>query len=491
MAAEVTLNELFADRALPALAISDITTHSGLVERGGLFMACQGYGHHGLEFLPEALAAGPAAVAWEPSDAHAEPQLPADVVGIRVAGLGEQVGAIADRFFAAPSSELRVTGITGTNGKTTSAWLAAAALNLLGRRAAYMGTLGYGIGNRLQPSELTTPGVIAVHRRLRELADAGADAVVMEVSSHALDQGRVDGVRMRTAAFTNLSRDHLDYHADFASYGAAKAKLFGFTTLDTVVINTGDDFGRGLVADIAAGVDVLTVAMQTRAADARLRGEIVSRGTAGFVLRLHGEFGTADIHARIWGDFNAENLLIAAGVLLAHGYDLETAATALEQCAMPPGRMQLIHSEGLPPAVIDFTHTPDALAKALESVRAHCRGEVWVVFGCGGDRDRGKRAEMGAAAGRLADRIVLTSDNPRHEDPDAIIAAVRAGIPDAAAVTIEPDRRAAILHALRTAGPDDAVLIAGKGSEDYQLIGDRRLAFSDIIVAGSYLRAPR
>ncbi len=495
MTAAVKLNELFADAPfaadLPALAISDITTHSGRVEAGGLFMACQGYGHHGLEFLAEALAARPAAVAWEPSAVHAEPEIPEGVVGIRVEGLGDQVGAIADRFFGEPSAALRVTGITGTNGKTTSAWLAAGALHLLGRKTAYMGTLGYGIGNRLQPSELTTPGVIAVHRRLRAMADAGARLAVMEVSSHALDQGRVDGVRIRTAAFTNLSRDHLDYHPDFDSYGAAKAKLFDIATLESVVINVGDPFGRQLAAAVADSVELLTVTMQPDAGDARLRGEILSRGPAGFVLRLSGEFGDADLHAAMWGDFNAENLLVAAGIVLAHGFDLQAAVAALEHCAVPPGRMQLIHTEGLPLAVIDFAHTPDALEKALRSVRAHCAGDVWVVFGCGGDRDQGKRAAMGAVAGRFADHVVITSDNPRHENPDDIIAAVRAGVPDGVDVRVEADRRSAILQALQAAGAADAVLIAGKGSEEYQLIGDRREAFSDIVVAGAYLRAPR
>ncbi|MDP7041390.1 MAG: Mur ligase family protein, partial [Gammaproteobacteria bacterium] len=249
----ISLRELFAGiefRAgseVPDISVTDISANSGLVEAGGLFLACRGFSRHGLEFLDEALDVGVGAVAWEPEEGFAEPQLPAGVAGLCVPQLGDRVGIIADRFFGTPSAELAVTGITGTNGKTTTAWLVTNALLGTGVQAGYMGTLGFGIGQNLESSALTTPGCIAVHRRLRKLADFGATAVAMEVSSHGLDQGRIDGVKLRTAAFTNLSRDHLDYHGSLEAYKAAKARLFEVAGLETAVINIGDPFGAELV----------------------------------------------------------------------------------------------------------------------------------------------------------------------------------------------------------------------------------------------------
>lgn len=486
------LGQLFAglDPAVAEVSVRDIATRSGKVVEGGLFLACQGYGGHGLEYLDKALRAKPAVVAWEPGENVAEPELPAGTLGLRVEGLAARVGDIADRFFAHPSQQLNVTGVTGTNGKTTTAWLASRALNILGRRAAYMGTLGYGIGDRLEPTQLTTPGVIAVHRRLRALAGQGADCVVMEVSSHGLDQGRIDGVRLPVAAFTNLSRDHLDYHGDMAAYAHAKASLFKQTGLQTAIINTGDDFGGELAAGLDPEIDLLSVALSDTpgAKAARLVADIAGVSAAGLLLHFDGEFGKAELPSRMVGVFNAENLLVAAGILLAHGFSLQDAVAALGQCVPPPGRMHVVRVGTRPLAVIDFAHTPDALAKALQAVRAHCRGRVWVVFGCGGDRDQGKRAEMAAAAAQFADQVVVTSDNPRHEDPQQIIADICAGLPDADSVHVEADRRTAIRYALDTAGADDVVLVAGKGSEDYQLIGDQRLPFSDIVVAAEHLR---
>lgn len=488
----VRLGELFsdADRQYSATEVVDVTTHSGRVVAGGLFLACQGYERHGLEFIDAALAAKPAAVAWEPASGYAEPSLPDNVAGLRVEGLASQVGDIADRFFSEPSAQLQVTGITGTNGKTTTAWLVSRALNNLGYTSAYMGTLGYGIGDQLSDAELTTPACITAHRRLRELADAGASYVVMEVSSHGLDQGRVDAVRMPVAAFTNLSRDHLDYHGDFEHYFAAKAKLFNCRGLSTAVINVGDEFGARIAADLDKEVDLVSVAVAgtAGAADARLIGEIKSSGPSGLLVSCSGEFGCVDMHSKIWGGFNAENLLVATGILLAHDFALADVAAALGQCVAPPGRMQVIEVENRPMAVVDFAHTPDALAKALHSLRAHCRGQLWVVFGCGGERDQGKRPQMGEVAVQLADRVVVTSDNPRHEQPQQIIADILGGIDVADAVRVEIDRHTAIKVALDEAAADDVVLIAGKGSEAYQLIGDQSLAFSDSIFASEHLR---
>jgi len=491
------LDELFsgADIALPAIRVRGVTTHSGRVVKGGLFLACRGYKRHGLEYLDKALAAGPAAVAWEPGDEFGEPELPADVVGIRVDGLADQVGDIADRFFSRPSEQVQVTGITGTNGKTTTAWLASKAMGILGRTSAYMGTLGYGIGDELTESLLTTPACVTVHQRLRELADRGAECVVMEVSSHGLDQGRVDGVRIQTAAFTNLSRDHLDYHGDLESYAQVKEALFKKSGLKNAVINIGDDHGAMLADRLDPAVNLISVAMQdmgsqdaAKASTAHLRGSISATDPAGLRMTLEGEFGEAELHSPIWGAFNAENLLVASGILVAQGFELRDAAAALGQCSVPPGRMQVISAEGRPTAIVDFAHTPDALTKALQSARSHGRGQLWLVFGCGGNRDQGKRTEMGSAATLLADHVVLTNDNPRHENPEQIINDIRAGMTNVENVLVEMDRRSAIHLALRKAAAGDVVLIAGKGSESYQIIGDDKIPCSDIMIAADYLR---
>ncbi len=487
-----SLGELFAPLPVPDVAVSDITTDSRRIRSGSLFLACAGRRRHGLEFAAQAVANGAAAVAWEPAAGVRAPQLPANVAGFEVPDLSAAIGRIADRFFAEPSAAVDVTGVTGTNGKTTTAWLISQAFTALGCRAAYMGTLGYGLGEDLQPSDLTTPGVIAVHRRLREMADAGATAVVMEVSSHGLDQGRIDAVRIRTAAFTNLSRDHLDYHGTMAAYGAAKAKLFALESVATAVINTGDAFGADLVNRCAPDTQVIDVALRTdeQAHGAALEARVAESGRAGLILEFTGKFGTATLKSPLWGRFNAENLLVATGVLLAHGYGLAEAAEALGACTAPPGRMQLLRgAPGRPLVIVDFAHTPDALRQALGVIREHSWGALTVVFGCGGERDQGKRGEMGQVARRLANRIIVTDDNPRTDVPEAIVADILAGIGSGANVEVEHDRARAIRIAIEAAGPDDVVLIAGKGSENYQIHADTTVPFSDAAVAGAVLEA--
>lgn len=471
--------------------VADITTHSGSVIAGGLFLAVKGYGNHGLAFLNEALTRCPAAVVWEPAEDISPPMLPATIAGLPVPDLGQRVGAIADRFFDAPSAQLRVSGVTGTNGKTTTAWLLAQALDHLGLRTGYMGTLGYGIGPVLEPTALTTPGCITVHRRLRAMADAGAAAVCMEVSSHGLDQGRIDGVRVRTAAFTNLSRDHLDYHTSLTAYKKAKARLFRHAGLESAVINIGDEFGRELVTLCKGQMPVLAVATYTGAEEydeTVLTAELLAAAPAGLHVRFTRAGEVCQLQSPLWGGFNVENLMVAAGMICAHGYSLQAAVTALGICTAPPGRMQCI-GEGMegPVVVVDFAHTPAALQQALVAMRAHCSGQLWVVFGCGGDRDSGKRGQMGAIAARFADQIILTSDNPRSENPGAIINAILAGMEGAADVKVISDRAAAIRAAIDLADVSDAVLIAGKGSETGQQTGQRIDPFSDAAVAAAAL----
>jgi UDP-N-acetylmuramoyl-L-alanyl-D-glutamate--2,6-diaminopimelate ligase len=467
---------------VPQLEIADITTESLNVSRGGLFLACRGSTHHGLDFVPQVLAAGPSAIAWEPDAGIAAPALPPEICGFAVPGLGHRLGEIANRFFAAPSAAMAVMGITGTNGKTTTAWLVTQALGRLGEPAGYMGTLGHGLGINVRPGISTTPGCIMLHRQLRELADAGARHAVMEVSSHALDQQRVDGVHFSTVAFSNLGRDHLDYHHDMEQYAAAKARLFSVGAR-TAVINLDDPLGRKLAASLPVETACLGVSMAGNAA-ARLQGRLLQMDSEGLVLELSGAAGTARLNSRLWGGFNAENLLLAAGILLAEGQPLARIVAALADCTAPPGRMQRVPAAaGQPTVLIDFAHTADALCKALEAARAHCRGQLWCVFGCGGNRDSGKRAPMGRAAVELADQVIVTDDNPRDEESQHIIADILAGMGSRETVQVIPDRAVAIQRAINSAAADDVILIAGKGHEQTQTVAGVSRPFSDLAVA--------
>jgi UDP-N-acetylmuramoyl-L-alanyl-D-glutamate--2,6-diaminopimelate ligase len=489
--ADMDLRELLAGMAapLPAVDVADIASHSGAVVRGGLFLACLGTRQHGLRFLSDALARGASAVAWEPAPAVLAPSLSPQVVSIEVPQLHRRLGDIANRFFAGPSHALSVCGVTGTNGKTTVAWLVTQALGQLGRRAGYMGTLGYGVGTRVTADTLTTADCVTVHRRLRDFAAAGASHCVAEVSSHALDQGRVDGVLFRVVAFTNLTRDHLDYHGSVEAYGRAKAQLFLERSPQHAVINVGDDFGRGLAARLPRATQLISVAVACHNAptlEAALVAQRLYEGPAGQRIRLSGDYGSAEFMSPLWGAFNTENLAVAAGVLCAQGFKLDEIAVALAASDGPPGRMERIAAGG-PQVVIDFAHTPDALRRVLQALREHVAGNMWCVFGCGGERDRGKRADMGAVARRFADRIVITNDNPRREDPEAIIADILAGTGTGATVEVVQDRAEAIRRAVYAAGPADLVLIAGKGHETVQIVGAESHPFSDRAIARSAL----
>jgi UDP-N-acetylmuramoyl-L-alanyl-D-glutamate--2,6-diaminopimelate ligase len=483
------LREIFPAAAapLPRLDIEAITMDSREAAPHGLFLACRGAEHHGLEFLGEALERGVSAIAWESASGVQLPALPGNVVGIAVTDLRRQLGDIGNRFFGRPSERIAVVGITGTNGKTTVAWLLAQALRRLGRRAGYLGTLGYGLGTDMRADRLTTPDCLTVHRRLREFLDAGASLAVAEVSSHALDQGRVDGVRFRIAAFTNLTQDHLDYHTDMRSYGRAKQRLFTEARPEQAVINVGDAFGRELAAQPAGHQKLLKVAVAAASEssdDADLVARTVSSQRGSLALEFHYAGGIARVESSLTGAFNAENLVVAAGVLLCAGFSLDEAAAALGAAESPPGRMQRIEgSDHGPVVIVDFAHTPDAIRRVLQALRAASSGALWCVFGCGGNRDATKRSVMGAVAGELADHVIVTDDNPRDENPAEITAQIVAGIADKARLLVINDREQAIGEAIRSAAPGDVVLIAGKGHESFQLSSGARRPFSDQDVA--------
>jgi UDP-N-acetylmuramoyl-L-alanyl-D-glutamate--2,6-diaminopimelate ligase len=472
---------------VPDVQIDDLTLDSRAVTPGAAFVAVPGIRQHGLAFASQAIASGATAMLYEPSDHHSVPSS-TSCVCLAVANLSQKIGTIADRFFDSPSAAMQVVGVTGTNGKTTSAYLLPAALELLGRSAGYAGTLGFGHIHALHTSEHTTSDCITVHRQLATMRDEGDQLVGMEVSSHALDQGRIDGVRVHSALFTNLTRDHLDYHGTLAAYGAAKERLFYRSELQHCVINAGDAFGREIIQRVMAQptrarVTAYATTADHQLGDKQLFATAMQPTATGLLIDFNGSWGKGQLQSRLIGSFNAENVLGVLGVLLGLGLSLTQAVQALEKCAPPPGRMETLIARGKPTVVVDYAHTPDALSKALATARVHTRGKLVCLFGCGGDRDAGKRPLMGSIAEQLADVVMLTDDNPRMEDADAIVMDIQQGLDNPNAVLVERDRAKAIARVIAMSGADDLVLIAGKGHEDYQIIGRNVKHFSDREVA--------
>jgi UDP-N-acetylmuramoyl-L-alanyl-D-glutamate--2,6-diaminopimelate ligase len=473
----------------PSLAITGLVQDSRAIAHGNAFVAIGGFGTHGLHFVEQAKAAGAAAILFEPPVPDGVPTPPDDAIA--VPALRARMGAMADRFHDAPSAAMTTVGVTGTNGKTSTVQLLAQAWTLRGMRAGTIGTLGAGLYGDARPTGFTTPLVLQLHALLAQLRDAGAQAVAMEVSSHALDQGRVDGVHFTVGVFTNLTRDHLDYHGDMDGYGAAKARLFAWPGLRAAVVNLDDAYGRELHAGLAPTLRSVGVSA-SGAVDALVRAENVSLDAAGIAFDLRIGDERHALRSPLLGRFNVDNLLAVAGALHALGDAPADIAMTLSQLQPIAGRMNRLGGDGvLPLVVIDYAHTPDALEQALASLRAHAAGRIVCVFGCGGERDRGKRPQMAVIAENQADMVIVTDDNPRGEDGDAIVADILAGFARRNAVTVQRDRAAAIARAIGEAGPDDIVLIAGKGHEPYQEIGGVRHPFDDTAVAQRALEQPR
>jgi len=475
----------FADA--PAISVSGVASDSRALQEGFLFLAVQGMRSHGLDYLDQAKNAGVCAVAF---DAAAGGQVEdIGVPMIAVEGLTAKQGEIANRFYGQPSEHLGVVGITGTNGKTTIAWMIAQALAILDRKCAYLGTLGYGVDEVRGANGMTTPGAVELHGRLAEFVDQGADYAAIEVSSHALAQGRVDGVQFDTAMFTNLSRDHLDYHTDMRAYFESKARLFLECNPQHRIINLDSDYGTQLASMF--GSDVVTVSTKfDRVANGRphvfVRSVVASE--QGSDITFISSWGASHFMLPLPGDFNVANAVLVLALLLNKGVPLDVTCDVMSQLSAPPGRMQRVATDG-PAVFVDYAHTPIALEGALRALRAHSRGELWCVFGCGGDRDTGKRAQMGKAAERQGDNVVITNDNPRSENPAAIIDDIVDGLAHPDQVTIIEDRAAAIAWAIDQAGEQDVVLVAGKGHEDYQETNGKRVPLSDYAVAEKALAA--
>ncbi len=465
------------DLLVPGLAMD-----SRGIRAGYLFLACRGHDHHALRHLTDARARGAVAVAYDPEDAVEFLPALKGFPAFAIRSLGQRAGYIAARFYADPSASQQVMAVTGTNGKTSVSVITAQALTELGKPCGILGTLGYGVYDTLETPTHTTPDAVSVQQWLAHFHARRAQYVSMEASSHALDQGRLNGVHLKVAVFTNLTRDHLDYHGGMEQYGAAKRRLFESPGLRNAVVNLDDAFGSELARTLLRGVDCIGYSLQ----DARLSQGGTLRAThlelhsGGMEFDVDGDFGHGHIEVRLLGGFNVRNLLAVLGVLLALEIPFADALRAVSHARTVPGRMECFGGGTLQPlVVVDYAHTPDALEKALIAARAHCRGRLWCVFGCGGERDRGKRPQMGAIAERLAECVIITDDNPRHEDGDAIIAEILAGIRDRSRVQVQRDRTRAVTQAIHAAAPGDVALVAGKGHETCQVIGDDSLPYSD------------
>lgn len=471
--------------ALPAAAaricVSGLADDSRRVSPGDLFLAYPGESVDGRLFVEAAVAAGAVAVFYE-AEGAALPAL--SVPAVAVPGLRAQLSAIAGRYWGQPAADLRLLGVTGTNGKSTCSYLLAQLYQAVVGPCGVIGTLGWGLpGADWRESLNTTPGALALQQMLAELRAEGARAVSMEVSSHALVQGRVAGLPMDAALFTNLSRDHLDYHGDMAAYAAAKASLFAMPGLRYAVLNADDPASEDMARRCAPGVQQVRYGLRDESAEVRA-GHVRYNGT-GTTCHVITPWGEGELSSPLWGEFNLYNSLGVIALLAARGLPLTELLRAFAGLQPVPGRLQSVPNRAGLTVLVDYAHTPDALRAVLAAVRPHVQGQLWCVFGCGGDRDPGKRPLMGEVAVALADRVLVTSDNPRSESPAAIISQVLQGAGNGAVVV--ESRGEAIARAIAQAVPGDCVLIAGKGHEDYQEIRDVRHHFSDVEEAGKAL----
>lgn len=455
--------------------VMGIENHSSRVKSGDLYLAVQGIQSHGLDYLPEAIERGACAVAWHGASALIEH---CKIPTIQVAGLPNKMGVIADRFFGHPSQAMEVIAVTGTDGKSSVSHFIAEALSMPNNDCGLIGTLGYGYLGRLQTSGHTTPDALQMHKILYKFQQNQTAQVVIEASSHGLEQGRMNGVAVDVAVFTNLGDDHSDYHGSQANYAAAKRRLFEFGSLKTAVINIDDAFGASLPVACHKGVSVLTYSTKSSSADAHLlEAQMKPQGLA-VTASVLGK--RVELETTLFGEFNTYNLLAAMLVLHSQGLSVDNIMKCLGGVHTVRGRMQRLGGNGAPVVFIDYAHTPQALEQALISCRHYTTGRLFCVFGCGGNRDRSKRAIMGQVAEHYADEVVVCDDNPRHEDPDVIFADILTGMREGPNVKLIHNRARAIESTIRNADQDDVVLVAGKGHETYQLIGNEKKVFDDV-----------
>ncbi|WP_226571899.1 UDP-N-acetylmuramoyl-L-alanyl-D-glutamate--2,6-diaminopimelate ligase [Mangrovibacter yixingensis] len=474
----------------PARALREMTLDSRGAAAGDLFVAVVGHQADGRRYIPQAIAQGVAAVIAEAEGEAADGEI-REMHGVPVvylSQLDQRLSALAGRFYHEPSHSLRLVGVTGTNGKTTTTQLLAQWAQILGDVSAVMGTVGNGLLGSVAPTANTTGSAVDVQHMLSGFVEQGANFAAMEVSSHGLVQHRVAAVKFAASVFTNLSRDHLDYHGDMAHYEAAKWLLFSEHQCGVAIINADDEVGRRWLEKLPDAVAVAVDAPLNPDNHNRwLKATHVSYHDRGATVQFASSWGNGEIESGLMGAFNVSNLLLALATLLSQGYSFESLMATASQLQPVCGRMEVFSAPGKPTVVVDYAHTPDALEKALMAARLHCPGKLWCVFGCGGDRDKGKRPLMGAIAEEFADVAVVTDDNPRTEEPGAIIEDILAGMLDAGRARVMPGRAEAVTSVIIQAQQGDVVLLAGKGHEDYQIVGTRRLDYSDRVTAARLL----
>jgi UDP-N-acetylmuramoyl-L-alanyl-D-glutamate--2,6-diaminopimelate ligase len=459
--------------------IIGLTADSRSVQPGFLFAAFPGSKTDARSYIADAIAKGASAVICEAQDFKGMQSERIPIVA--VPKLRENLGNLAAAFYDYPARKMAIIGFTGTNGKTSCSQFLAKALRLNHVKCGIIGTLGSGFPDKLDQSVHTTPDPISIQQQLFTMQQQGAKAVSMEVSSHGLEQSRVNGVDFDIAVFTNLTRDHLDYHGDMEHYGNAKRRLFIRPELQYAVINADDDFGCALLNELSGKLSVIGYSISDAEINvAMVKAEDIKLGRNGFAASVITPWGRSVIKSKLLGRFNISNLLAVLAVLNLLEVPFPDALASLAELATIPGRMQTFGGRGKPIVVVDFAHTPDALQQALTALRGHCHGTLWCVFGCGGDRDRGKRPQMGKIAEQFSDRIIITNDNPRCENPKQIVSDIIKGLSCPRLVKIEYDRRAAIADAINNAKACDVVLVAGKGHEPYQIIGEQKIPYSDI-----------
>lgn len=488
---EIMLNNLLPDHHLPAIAIHGIQYDSRKVKPGDLFFATTGVQVDGRQFVKDVSAIAAAVLCEAPYKA-------AFANDFEIEDLSAQKGEVASRFYGSPSEYLDVIAVTGTNGKTSVSHYVAQAFGLVGQSCGVIGTLGAGIDGNLEDIGMTTPDAVDLQRMLSELREKGAEVVCLEASSHGLEQGRLNGTRVSLAIFTNISRDHLDYHENFAAYAAAKKKLFNWPKLKKTVLNLDDEFGEILSKELQTEIavsDELSVSQRQVTCmtyslhrnDADIHCSSINYDRTGINATVVCGTEERALRSSLFGGFNLSNLLAVVASLLSYDVDFSEAIDVVSQLKNVKGRMDVLSESGRPTVVIDYAHTPDALESVLTALKQHANSKIICVMGCGGDRDKGKRPLMGEVCGRLADQTVVTSDNPRNESPDEIVAQILLGFSPEAQVLIEVDRASAITLALSIAGTEDLVLIAGKGHEEYQDVNGRKIQFSDYAVVENYL----
>jgi UDP-N-acetylmuramoyl-L-alanyl-D-glutamate--2,6-diaminopimelate ligase len=472
----------------PDIAVSGLAIDSRQVTPGDVFFAVSGFREHGLQHSGEAIRNGAVAIVYDPRgvDLHEIRQLQEGMKLplVPVASLRFELGPIADRFYGHPSAELSVIGITGTNGKTSCCHFLAQALSKF-KPCGVMGTIGWGYPGNLKELPNTTPEPILLQSALAQFRDQGAEFVAMEVSSHALVQKRTRAVRFFGAAFTNITRDHLDFHKTMEIYVNAKLKLLASPGLEFAVVNMDDRHADQILAAVPPTVRIMgySRSLQTDSPLVRLKLSALRHDDLGVEFKVHFEGRSVPVSAPLFCDFNVDNVLTVLGVLLETGISLPDAADALRTIKPVAGRLERFREgDGSPTVIVDYAHTPHALQSILDGLRMHCHGELWLIFGCGGDRDRGKRPLMGRIAEMHADHVVLTDDNPRHEDGSRIIKEILSGCSNPE-IPIERDRRRAIRDVIQNAAPEDMIVIAGKGHENTQEIDGVKYPFSDRAVA--------